>query len=148
MKSKLTVLSVVLLAIVFTSQPLTALSQQTGPPVANDSKMTYMPDLVIHKVTMGDPTLGDFQVVVQNRGKGNATFCQLRLWVKDQTGKTFALVELSQPALGPGESATVKISAEKALGAYYKYEITTDSSKNVSEANEGNNIWKGNTGKV
>lgn len=148
MKSKLTILSVILLAMLFSSRPLTALAQQTGPQGPTTNKLSYMPDLVIYKVTMGDPTLGDFQVVVQNRGKGSAAFCQLRLWVKDQTGKTFALVELSQPALGPGESATVKISAEKALGAYYKYEITTDSSKNVSETNESNNIWKGNTGKV
>ena len=148
MKSKLMILSVVLLAIVFTFQPLAALSQQTGPQGPTNNNLSYMPDLVVYKVTMGDPTLGDFQVVVQNRGKGKAAFCQLRLWVKDQTGKTFALVELSQPPLGPGESAAVKISAEKALGAYYKYEITTDSSKNVSETNENNNIWNGNTGKV
>jgi hypothetical protein len=146
MRRGFAILSMVLLSLTLTSQMPAHAQKEYGQ--ATDNKLKYLPDLVVRNVRMGDPTTGEFTVVLQNRGKGKASNCQLRLWIKDQSGKTSALVEVSQPSIEPAGNAEIKISAEKALGAYFKYEVMTDSSKKVTETNENNNTWKGNTGKV
>ncbi len=149
MKHKIPVLSMILLAVSFTCQGL-AFAQEARimnhKTVGSSSRS--LPDLRVRGVQMGDPTIGGFKVIVQNIGKAKASSCQLRLWIKDQNGKTAVLVEVNQPPLEAGGFASVKIPGEKPLGAYWKYEIMTDSSSKVVESNEGNNIWVSNTGKV
>jgi hypothetical protein len=142
-----TMLSAFLLVLTLTLHPL-AVAQQVSENELKMGGARYLPDLVVNKVTMGDPTVGDFKVLVMNKGKGKAPECRLRLWIKDQSGKTYAMTETDQPPLDPGQGVTVQVSAAKALSAYLKYEVTTDSKKSVSEVNENNNTMQGNTGKV
>ena len=146
MKTKTTMLTMILMAVTLTCQPL-ALGRKANDTLLNHG-LAPLPDLVITNVTMGDPTTGDFDVVVQNKGRGKAVSCQLRLWIKDQKGKTVANVNASQPALQPGQSIPIKVSAKKGLGAYLEYTVTTDATMKVTEVSDDNNTWKGNTGKV
>ena len=150
MRNKIKLLTMILSVVAFTCQPF-VFARGTGVMggMKAGADPRNLPDLIVRGVQMGDPTLGEFTVTVQNKGTGEATNCQLRLYIWGKDGKPFSIVEVNQPALTPnGGFAKVKISADKGLPAYLKYVITTDSSNAVAESNERNNTWSGNTGKV
>ena len=149
MKSKLTLLTMVLLAVSLTRQPL-ALAGYEGMTnrwmVAESPR--GLPDLRVRGVKMGDPTLGEFSVLLQNIGTAKAAACRLRLSLRDKSGQVTSIVEVDQPPIEPKGFAKLKVSTDKGLAAYQKYEITTDYSNTVAESDERNNTWSGNTGKV
>ena len=150
MRNKIKLLSLMLSIVAFTCQPFVL---ARGARATNEemigTTLRELPDLIVRGVRMGDPTIGEFFVTVQNKGTAAASNCLLRLYVWDKSGKPFAIVEMNQPPIeGNGAFAKVKITADKGLPAYLKYQITTDSSNTVAESNERNNTWSGNTGKV
>jgi len=148
MRNRSTALSIILLAVSFACQPLVFAAPYRMNVLTRPASRD-LPDLRVRGVKMGDPTTGEFSVLIQNIGKAKAPNCQLRLWLLGEGGKTYALVEVNQlPIESNGGFAWVKISADRGLLAYQRYEITTDSSNKVAESNERNNIWQGRTGKV
>ncbi len=149
MKNRVAILSMILVGASFTFQPL-ALAQKGRVMTRREAGSTPLarPDLRVRGVKMGDPATGQFTVTIQNIGKGNASNCQLRLWVLGEGGKTYALVEVNQPPIDAGGFTIVKISADRGLLAYQRYEITTDSSSKVTESNERNTTWRGQMGKI
>ena len=149
MKSKIISLLMIFSALTMVVLP-PARAQGGAPQKRRGGNPGYLPNLVVYKVTMGDPATGEFTVVVQNRvmTKAQAGQCRLSLRVKDGSGKTVAFQEVVQPPIAPTKTVILKISAGKALGAYQDYEITTDSTGIVAETKESDNVWRGNTGKV
>jgi hypothetical protein len=149
MKSTSTILTMVLLAASLTQQPLAFAGAEgmTNHRVVAES-LRGLPDLRVRGVTMGDPTLGEFSVLLQNIGAAKAPACRLRLSLKDKSGQVTSIVEVDQPPIEPKGFAKLKVSTDKGLAAYQKYEITTDYSNTVAESDERNNTWSGNTGKV
>lgn len=141
MKTKTTILSVILLTVTLTCQPL-ALARKVNDKMGNYA-MAEQPDLVINKVTVVNKATGSFEIIVHNKGKLKAPGCQLSLLIKDQNGKDFASKNTNQPPLQPGQSSTVKMSVNKALGANYKYTVTTDATEKVAEVDDTNNAWQG-----
>lgn len=148
MKNMMRAWSMILVAMSFTWQPFAFAGENQLSHGWAGAVARALPDLRVRGVKMGDPATGEFSVIIQNIGKGNASNCQLRLWVLGEGGKTYALVEVNQPPINAGAFTIVKISADRGLLAYQRYEITTDSSNKVAESNEGNNTWQGKTGKV
>lgn len=106
------------------------------------------PDLVIARFQLMDPSKGEVQVAVTNKGSGNAGPSTLRLivWEPEKfEQKEAKTVFVKVQALHPGQTASVLVAAGVPI-INTKYSLYIDIGEAVSESNENNNRGEGNAG--
>lgn len=107
------------------------------------TEQASLPDLAVASVVLINAERGEFHVVVENRGKGSAAKCQLRLAVIDKSGKqVLKIVYMEQPALRPNQRVRLDIGAQISLSGQ-RYIIVTDALNTILESSEHNNLYKG-----
>jgi len=115
-----------------------------GPVPPNFRK----PDLVIAHFQLMDPSKGEVQVVVTNKGSGNSGPSTLRLivWEPEKfEQKEAKTVFVKVQALQPGQTASVLAAAGVPI-INTKYSLYIDIGEAVAESNENNNRGEGNAG--
>lgn len=95
-----------------------------------------------------NPSTGEVQVAVTNKGNGNSVPCTLRLIVWEPgkfEQKEAKTVFVKVQALHAGQTASVKVVAGVPI-INTKYSLFIDISEEVRESNENNNRGEGNAG--
>ncbi len=113
-----------------------------GPP------KWQLPDLVISHFQLMEPSTGEVQVAVTNKGTGNSGACTLRLIVWEPgkfEQKEAKTVFVKVPAMHNGQTISVKAIAGVPI-INTKYSLYIDISEEVRESNENNNRGEGNAG--
>lgn len=106
------------------------------------------PDLVIAHFQLMDPSKGEVQVAVTNKGNGSSVPCTLRLivWEPEKfEQKEAKTVFVKVPAMRAGQTVSVKAIAGVPI-VNTKYSLYIDISEEVRESNENNNRGEGNAG--
>jgi len=106
------------------------------------------PDLVIAHFQLMDPSTGEVQVAVTNKGSGSSVPCTLRLIVWEPgkfEQKEAKTVFVKVPPMRAGQTISVKAIAGVPI-INTKYSLYIDISEEVRESNENNNRGEGTAG--